>query len=548
MADGTTLAFSGSRRIDNDFNLNGTNFFEATLTDDGILDGIIHGSGDLAKIGDGTLTLGGANTYTGLTDVREGTLALSPGGRISEQLALHAGTTFDAGGNDVRLSRLEAHWQATYTGDLDTSGGTMRFYLPADVAPLGGALLTVTGKAEIDGSFVALDLGGRPRADLLPGHVLTLIDASGGISGTPYNSQATGRLGITRAWEADLWTDSGKLYAGVTHLGASEESKALSEGYLAGMSLINQASDLVAGSGMIEAVGASRRTVRAGTGQGYSLAAFGTISGGWSRYETGSHVDMSSFSLMTGLSVGLGDPNAGRVFTTIGAFFEYGNGSYGTYNSFSNAASVHGDGDIHYLGGGILIRMEVRDTGPGSFYVEASGRMGVSYNKYNSSDLRDSTTGVMANYDSSSVYYGFHFGTGYIWNITDRASLDIYGKYFLTHQKGDEVTLANGDPVHFDSVNSQRLRLGLRFSYTINDYIKPYIGAAYEREFDGKACASTYGYAIDTPSMRGDTGIGELGFTLTPSADLPLSFDFGIQGYIGKRKGVTGSFQIKFEF
>jgi hypothetical protein len=57
-----------------------------------------------------------------------------------------------------------------------------------------------------------------------------------------------------------------------------------------------------------------------------------------------------------------------------------------------------------------------------------------------------------------------------------------------------------------------------------------------------------YGHRIGTPSLRGDTGIGELGLVLKPSKDLPLSFDFGVQGYIGKREGVTGSLQVRFEF
>ena len=97
-------------------------------------------------------------------------------------------------------------------------------------------------------------------------------------------------------------------------------------------------------------------------------------------------------------------------------------------------------------------------------------------------------------------------------------------------------------------MDSNRLRLGSRFSYTVNDYISPYVGAAYEREFDGKARASTNGYDMKAPSMRGDTGIGEIGFVYTPSASLPLSFDFGLQGYIGKREGLTGSLQAKYEF
>jgi hypothetical protein len=42
--------------------------------------------------------------------------------------------------------------------------------------------------------------------------------------------------------------------------------------------------------------------------------------------------------------------------------------------------------------------------------------------------------------------------------------------------------------------------------------------------------------------------MGELGLSLKPSQSLPLSFDLGVQGYTGKREGVTGSLQIKLEF
>jgi len=97
-------------------------------------------------------------------------------------------------------------------------------------------------------------------------------------------------------------------------------------------------------------------------------------------------------------------------------------------------------------------------------------------------------------------------------------------------------------------VDSHRLRLGGRFAYAINEYVAPYVGAAWEYEMDGRAKATTYGYSIDTPTMFGSTGVGELGLTLKPSKTLPLSFDLGVQGYVGKREGVTGSLQIRYEF
>jgi outer membrane autotransporter protein len=320
----------------------------------------------------------------------------------------------------------------------------------------------------------------------------------------------------------------------------NEQTKALSEGYLAGLALVTQGADVVAGQGLESAV----RSARAGLQAGYGLATFGTLSGGWSRFNTGSHVDVSRLSLMTGLSRGI---ELKPGYLTQGAFFEYGNGAYDTYNSFSNAASVKGDGDMHYLGGGILGRMEFLDTGFGNFHAEASGRAGGLHNNYSSSDLRDNQ-GRQAGYASSSPYYGLHFGTGYVWNINHKASLDLYGKYFWTRQNGDDVTLSTGDPVNFEAANSSRLRLGSRFAWAVNACVSPYLGVAWEHEFDGKARASTNGHAINAPDLRGDTGMGEIGLSLRPSRTLPLSIDLGARGYVGKREGVTGSLQVKFEF
>jgi outer membrane autotransporter protein len=102
--------------------------------------------------------------------------------------------------------------------------------------------------------------------------------------------------------------------------------------------------------------------------------------------------------------------------------------------------------------------------------------------------------------------------------------------------------------VNFSDTDSSRLRFGGRFSHAVNKHISPYIGAAWEHEFDGGQKADTNGYALLKPSLRGDTGIGELGLAFTPSADLPLTLDLGVQGYAGKREGVTGTLHIKYEF
>ena len=80
------------------------------------------------------------------------------------------------------------------------------------------------------------------------------------------------------------------------------------------------------------------------------------------------------------------------------------------------------------------------------------------------------------------------------------------------------------------------------------EYLSPYLGAAWEYEFDGRQRAATNGYALGAPSLKGATGIAELGLMLKPSKTLPLSFDLAVQGYVGKREGVSGSLQARWEF
>ena len=561
IASGTDLSIAASAIYDGDnkarsvggLNGGGKILNTSGLTvQSGTFGGVIDNSNtSLIKTGAGTLTLSGTNTYTGMTTVRSGTLALGSD-LTSNQLTLYGGTVFDRGSHNHSLdngilSVNGANSQsAMYKGDLSARNATLNFISPVHPTQ---PLLRVTGDADVSGSAYNVGLAGG--TSLASGSTLTLLEVDPDKTLTANNLQRGNgivQIGSTVAHDitADVNLDptTGRLNAVTAQVSpgrATDQSKALPEGFLGGLALNLQGADLVAGRGMDSAVRASSGTDDA---ERHGFAGFGALSGGSLRYNTGSHLDMNSLSLLTGLAWGI-DLAPGRL--TLGAFFEYGNGSYDTHNSFTNAASVDGDGNAYYLGGGILARMDFVNTGPGRFYAEASGRAGKTHNEYDSSDLRDAA-GRKADYDSSSPYYGLHFGTGYVWNINDAATLDLYGKYFWTRQQGDSVGLSTGEHLSFDDINSSRLRFGGRFAYILNEHVAPYIGAAWEHEFDGKARAKTNGFDIDAPNLRGNTGIGELGLSLTPSADLPLTIDLGVQGYTGKHEGVTGSLMVKWEF
>jgi outer membrane autotransporter protein len=253
---------------------------------------------------------------------------------------------------------------------------------------------------------------------------------------------------------------------------------------------------------------------------------------------------VEGYHLIAGLATTRTLPN-GEV--TLGAFIEHGEGDYDTYNSFANAASVHGKGDADYTGGGLFAHLEFDGTERGHAYAEASARLGKVELDFSTRDLIDAL-GRRAAYDSDSRYASAHAGLGYVLNLTERDSLELYGQTLWSRQGSDTVRLTTGEPVKFAAVDSQRIRLGARWNRAVNKNGKLYLGAAWEREHDGKARASIHGYRLATPDMKGDTGLVEAGFTLASAANQPLTLDLGIQGHAGKREGVTGSARVNYRF
>ena len=348
------------------------------------------------------------------------------------------------------------------------------------------------------------------------------------MNGKPDNDTAGGLHGVTLRYRFGLEVENYQiLRATVLSVGADEPAKALSEGYLSGLALVNRGVDLAAGPGIIR----------------HGKGIFALVDGGSSRYDTGSNIDVDSLSLLAGVS-GVTPFSAGTL--TLAGFLSYGRGDYDTYNSFANAASVKGQGGSDYTGLGALARFDFSGSDTGHPYAEAHFQGGRVKTDFYSGDLVD-VLGRSARYDTSSNYYGAHIGAGYVRNIAGGGELDLYAKYLYARRGGDSVRLDSGDPVSFDYVNSHRLRVGGRYAWRANN-LRPYVGLAWEYEFDGRANAAAYGYPIDAPDMEGDTGIVELGFTLTPSGTERLLIDLGVQAYTGQREGVSGNVKLEYMF
>ena len=326
-------------------------------------------------------------------------------------------------------------------------------------------------------------------------------------------------------------------YAGVDKK-AAEQTKSLSEGFLGGITLLGLGSDLVTDNGIRSAASSVAR----GGGTGEAFAALG---GGRLKHKTGSHVEVSGFNLMAGLAAGVGNG------VTVGAFFEYGDGDYDSSNSFSR--KVKGSGDVDYAGVGFLGRLDLPKTASGQPYLEATARFGRVKSDFKSDDFLSGNVSGTAKYDVKSNYHGLSFGGGHVWNLGGNSAVDLYGRYVWTRQAGDSAKVKiggdNEGTVKFSDVDSHRLRVGLRYSNAWSGSNRFYAGAAWEHEFDGEAGARIVdvGKIDDSPDLKGSTGIAEFGFVFNPDRK-NLFIDLGIQGYGGKRSGVTGSAQLKYLF
>jgi fibronectin-binding autotransporter adhesin len=89
------------------------------------LSGGITGTGALNKVGEGTLTLAGTNTYSGATLVREGTLRAGAAEAFSPNSAttVGAGAALDLNGFDQTVGSLAGAGQVTFGGATLTAGG-----------------------------------------------------------------------------------------------------------------------------------------------------------------------------------------------------------------------------------------------------------------------------------------------------------------------------------------------------------------------------------------------------------------------------------------
>lgn len=265
----------------------------------------------------------------------------------------------------------------------------------------------------------------------------------------------------------------------------------------------------------------------------YGVKTFAAVHGNRSKYDVNSDIKINGWSTIVGVG-NAGKFNNGSEFSW-GVFYENGSGNYRTYNEFNNDF-FRGDGSLVYNGGGIAARY----TNKNGVYTEGSLRAGMLKSDMDNA-LRDGA-GNFYGYESESAYYGAHIGIGKITSLSESSDLDVYGKFFHTYTEGDSFKVAN-DEFEFDSINSDRLRIGARITSNKENKFSTYYGLAYEYEFNGDADMTAQGLKAPTQSLQGSSIMAEVGFNYQPTPTSPWSFDLNMRGYTGERQG--GSFNVQ---
>ena len=391
--------------------------------------------------------------------------------------------------------------------------------------------LQASSNTNLDKAKINATLSGAART-LKVGDTVKLLHNSNGFDTNDITTGTTLQQGFSLIYGVELDTTStDSVGLKVTEGGrATEASKSPSETRLATVGFLNSGIDNFTDKGIANAVAVASSD---------NGAVFAAADGGQSRLHSGSYTDIKGYNFALGAAKAITN-NAGKL--TYGPFAEAG---WGTYDSHLDCG-VRGDGNTRYYGVGAFAR---QDNNSGTYY-EGSLRYGQTNSDYSGSGLTDGLgNNLTATYDSSSAYYGAHIGIGKVSKLTDTTSADVYAKLLYTHQQGDSAVMAgSGETYDFDAVDSTRARVGARLSKDYSTRATAYVGTAYEYEFDGEATATVKGFSTLAPSIKGGSGMLELGYSLNPKAANDPTIDLSLQGWLGKKEGFTTNVNFMWKF
>ena len=349
-----------------------------------------------------------------------------------------------------------------------------------------------------------------------------------GITEANLNVASNFLAGVTVKGDGNFTVDTnGNVIYTVQEVKTNKQIDLVAENRAVAAAFVNQGTDLISDS--LDTLSCDGN---------YGVKTFAAVHGNRSKYDVNSDLKINGWSTIVG--VGNAAEFADGDEFSWGVFYENGSGNYRTFNEFNNEF-FRGDGSLVYNGGGIAARYENAH----GVYTEGSLRAGMLKSEMDNA-LRDGSNNYYG-YDSESAYYGAHIGIGKIISLSDSSDLDVYGKFFHTYTEGDSFTVAK-DKFEFDSITSDRLRIGARVTTNKANAFSTYYGLAYEYEFNGDADMRAQNLKAPTQSLQGSSYMAEVGFNYQPTPDSPWSFDLNMRGYAGEREGASFNVQATYTF
>lgn len=396
----------------------------------------------------------------------------------------------------------------------------------------GGTVLTITEGTENDLANTEIYLNSiAGGSKIAVGNTMTLIENTNNVNlGIDKNKITVNNnffAGVAAEGTGTATVNNDGVDFTIDTLKANSQIDLVAENRAVAAAFVNQGTDLISDS--LDTISRD---------DNYGVKTFAAVHGNRSKYDVNSDIKINGWSTIVG--VGNADKFGNGSEFSWGVFYENGSGNYRTFNEFNNEF-FRGDGSLVYNGGGIAARY----TNKNGVYTEGSLRAGMLKSDMDNA-LRDGA-GNFYGYESESAYYGAHIGIGKIISLSDSSDLDIYGKFFHTYTEGDSFKVAN-DEFEFDSINSDRLRIGARITSNKENKFSTYYGLAYEYEFNGDADMTAQGLKAPTQSLQGSSVMAEVGFNYQPTPTSPWSFDLNMRGYAGERQGCSFNVQAMYTF
>ena len=378
------------------------------------------------------------------------------------------------------------------------------------------------------------------------------VPYSGTVANDGTMDNATGSAGMTKSqaltkgfltFEVDYFIKNGQdliaRWKKDAPVKVNPETKKFTSSRQASAALMDEGADFVSGEGIDRALQASQCL----PGEPCGAKAFMAVSGGYSTYKAGTTFNMSYGNMLAGVAR---QCKIGPVGYLAGVFFETGLSRFHSEYEPDDSRSIDSEGHDYYYGAGALAKVFLNRDLLKGLYAEGSIRYGLMMGDWQSHDIQ--SDGQTADWDGRAPYLTAHGGLGYMWDVTDNVTADVYAKYFWGHLWGDDGTIC-GQQFEFDDIYSSRVRTGARLNFKKDETFSWYLGGAWEHQFDSKSRGTIYGYDVPSGNLKGNTAIAEAGVYFKPAAGSGFSFMFGTTGYFGeKREGVTGHLQVRYDF